>query len=696
MQSKRFGNIFRLSQLIGTPIHGVELLFRALTVVGAIEFGAFAISFAAHPAAPGIAGQTPIYRAFFGFLWGPVMLSIGALIIWRAHGHVVGRFAILLGMAAIGGQLTFDLGSRELSAFALELFVLFGTGIVVPSFGYLMFAFPTGQIYPTRLRPWLRLFAIVKFAGVALELAVSQGHIKVFVLPVNPLLVSALIPYRSLITSTVGITGAMLPVGLLGGLASVWWRYRTAQAAEREQIKWVVWALGVFAATLTFFIFFIIGVGRDFADFNFAFPAIISSLAQGFFIIALTIAVFKHHFFDVDLLINRTLVYTLLTAIVIAIYVLIVGMLSELFQASGSLVISLLATGVVALLFQPLRQRLQRAVNRLVFGELDDPYTVLSRLGQHLEATLAPEAVLPTIAETVAQALKLPYVAVELMGDKDPVLRAEAGQAPTQHGSLTHLPLTYQGESVGQLILAPRTPGESFTASDLRLLDDITHQVGIAAHAVRLNIDLQRSRERLVILREEERRRIRRDLHDGLGPALASMKLRLDALHDLIPPELKQVESVVTELEADIQNALTDIRRLVYALRPPALDELGLLLAVKQYAASLSSGTLQISVEAAQPLVALPAAVEVAAYRIALEALTNVTKHAQAHSCVVSFDPSDATLCVTITDDGTGLSVDNHAGVGLASMRERAEELGATARLNPSRLAARMCKPACL
>ena len=407
-------------------------------------------------------------------------------------------------------------------------------------------------------------------------------------------------------------------------------------------------------------------------------------MAQLAFVTSLVIAVSKHRLFDINVLINRTLVYGVLTAVVVGIYVLLVGLLGALFASSASPIVSLLATGAVALLFQPLRQRLQLAVNRLIYGERDNPYAVLSRLGQRLETAIAPGAVLPLVAETVAQALRLPFVAVELSQDEDRLLGAAVGRAPTQHAALTRLPMTYQGEVVGHLLLASRMADESFNAADLKLLTDIAHQAGIAAHAVRLNADLQRSRERLVSLREEERRRIRRDLHDGLGPALASMKLKLDAMHDLIPPELHQVNTVVNDLETDTQIALTDIRRLVYDLRPPALDELGLVLAVKQYASNLSSGALHISIETGHPPDALPAAVEVAAYRIALEAMTNVTRHAQAHACVVSFDQCGGALHVTITDDGVGLSHDLTAGIGLASMRARAEELGGSCSIGPN------------
>src|SRR5207247_5901746 len=222
-------------------------------------------------------------------------------------------------------------------------------------------------------------------------------------------------------------------------------------------------------------------------------------------------AMLRYRLWDIDIIINRTLVYGALTAVVVGVYVLVVGTLGTLLHTFGDFPISLLATGLVAVLFQPLRARLQRGVNRLMYGERDDPYAVLSRLASRLQATLAPESVFPTIVETVAQALKLPYAAIALKQDDEFITAASYGLS---QDNPFILPLVYHTEPIGELLLAPRAPGEAFTAADRRLLEDIAHQAGAAAHAVRLPADLQRSREHLVTAREEERRRLRRDLHD--------------------------------------------------------------------------------------------------------------------------------------------------------------------------------------
>jgi signal transduction histidine kinase len=290
----------------------------------------------------------------------------------------------------------------------------------------------------------------------------------------------------------------------------------------------------------------------------------------------------------------------------------------------------------------------------------------------------------------VREALRLPYAAVTLRHAEGFATVVEVG---TPVAGALRLPLAYQGEPVGELRLGPRAPGEPFSLADRRLLEDLARQAGVAVHAVRLTADLQRSRERLVSAREEERRRLRRDLHDGLGPALGAQRLKVGSARALYAHDPAAADALLAELETDLGAALTDIRRLVYDLRPPALDELGLVGAIRQGAApyggrgdhtgGANGDRLRVEVVAPERLPPLPAAVEVAAYRIAQEALTNVARHAHARTCQIRLSLDDTALRVAVTDDGVGLSEPRagsprHTGVGLVSMRERAEELGGT------------------
>ncbi len=444
----------------------------------------------------------------------------------------------------------------------------------------------------------------------------------------------------------------------------------------RYQLRWIVYALVLSGGLSTFFGYLPeISLGHPLVNWN--------TLVLFFLPLPLSfaVAILRYRLFDIDIIINRTLVYGTLTALVAALYVLVVGSLGLVFQARSSLVTSVVATGVVAIVFQPLRDRVQRAVNRLMYGERDDPYRVLTRLGQRLEVTLAPDAVLSTIVETIAQALKLPYTAIVLKDQQTFTVAATYGLLK---GEPLRLPLVYQAEIVGQLILAPRSPDEAFTSSDLRLLDGLTHPVGMAVHAVRLTADLQRSREQLVMAREAERRRLRRDLHDGLGQALASQVLQLDAVYNLLRHDPVEARMLVTDLKTQTQNIIADIRRLVYELRPPALDELGLVPALREQAEQINQlDGLRISLEAPDYLPPLPAAVEVAAYRITLEALTNVVRHAHARQCAIRL-ALDNVLRLEIIDDGCGLPAHCRTGIGLTSIRERTTELGGTCIIQPA------------
>jgi signal transduction histidine kinase len=665
--------------------HGLaplDYVFRALVVLSAGEVGALAYNLATHPDTPGIVNQGLLPRVILGLIAGPSIILFSALLLWRAPRNVAGGFLLLIGMAEVGAQFVFDFGSPPVSVLMADLFLLFGAGIGAPSVGYLLLNFPTGKIYPLNWARRMKVVAVIKFLGVGLELMATPTRAGIFALPFNPLFVPMLAPFRLLIAVSIGVRGILLPLISLIGIISLVLRYRASETRVRQQIKWVVWApgMGMLGAVVTL-AFVFSGVATSLLLVALAF----FTLAQATLLVSLTIAILRYHLFDIDRLINRTLVYGILTVAVIALYVVVVGAFGRLFETTGNFLISLLATGLIAILFQPMREYWQRRVNRLMYGERDEPYAALSRLGKRLEAALAPEAVLPTIAETVAQSLKLPYTAIELNGAGKRKLRTEYSSAPLpdlRPPALISIPLTYQNETVGRLLLAPRAPGESFGRADLRLLDDFARQAGIAAHAVRLTYDLQHTRERLVSAREEERLRIRRDLHDGLGPALASQMLKVGSARALFPQDSAAADQLLAELEHDIQAALADIRRLVYALRPPALDELGLASAIREIAAQYTAEgvpdrKLYICVDVPERLPPLPAAVEVAVFRIVQEALTNVVRHSQARACFVRLKLEDR-LVVEISDDGRGLPAAPHAGIGLTSMRERAAELGGT------------------
>ncbi len=601
-----------------------------------------------------------------------VCLVVSTLIVWRRSDDRMALFVALM-LVTLGPISATSTVLAIPSPWQLPNACLYFLALALI---FLVFSlFPSGHFVPR----WSRWTAAVSLVGQIPYIFFSNASF-------------------TLNTHALGI-GYLVLLGEVAILAAAQlYRYRRVSSPlERQQTKWVVFGLAVpttvsVGGTVLYLIFpALADPSSPYGSLYQLAYTVVNTCLTLLFPLSFGFAMLRARLWDIDVLINRTLVYGALTAFIVGVYVLVVGILSTLLHAFGNVFISLLATGLVAVLFQPLRARLQRMINRLMFGERDDPHAVLSRLGSRLEATLAPEAILSTIVETVAQALKLPYAAIALKQGDEFITAASYGLLQDKPFIL---PLVYHTEAIGQLLLGPRAPGDSFTAADRRLLEDIARQAGVAVHAVRLTADLQHSRERLVTTREEERRRLRRDLHDGLGSTLAALHLQAGVIRTLMQRDLAAADTEVLDLQAEIRAAITDIRRLAYALRPPTLDELGLVGAIRQYAAQYDTrngsegepgSDLRVVVEAPEQLPALPAAVEVAAYRIVQEALTNVVRHAQARSCRICLSlPGGHDLQVEVIDDGVGLPKEPCAGVGLLSMRERAEEVGGLCVVEPA------------
>ncbi|MFI6484967.1 sensor histidine kinase [Nonomuraea sp. NPDC050663] len=382
--------------------------------------------------------------------------------------------------------------------------------------------------------------------------------------------------------------------------------------------------------------------------------------------LATAVSIFRFRLFDIEVLIRRTVVYVVVAAVLLGAYLATVTALNALFRQHGGVLESLLATGVVAVAFAPAREAVQRAVGRLLFGNRGEPAAALSHLGQRLEATAAPTELLDGAAETVARTLRLPSVAVV----------TPAGVPVSVFGGIpeggVRIVLLSGGRAEGELRAAPRSPGEPLSKADLAVLDDLAPHLAVALAAVRLATEVRDSRERLVKAREEERRRLRRDLHDGLGADLTAIGLRLYVIEATAPAELRAQVSCVRELT---QSIVGDVRKIVHNLRPPALDELGLSGALEDLALDVNQGP-NIAVTIAEPLPELPAAVEVAAYRITQEALSNALRHSEAANVEITARAVTERLVLRIRDDGRGLPDPLREGVGSGSMRERAAEVG--------------------
>lgn len=474
-------------------------------------------------------------------------------------------------------------------------------------------------------------------------------------------------------------------LGLLGaGVYAQVYRYRrVASSDERQQTKWVLFGLA-----LTFFFMLLVQIPYVFASqvpVGQAQPWWLPLMSLSWWIcvsilpFSLAIAVLGYRLWDIDILINRALVYGALTAFVVGVYILSVGAFGALFQTSGNFVISLLATAAIAILFQPLRERLQRGVNHLMYGERDDPYRVLTRLGAQLESAIEPSLALTQTVETVATALKLPYVAIALKQEGNMQTVAAYGTAPK---AASRFPLIHAGEPIGELVAAPRTPNETLTPADERLLRDLARQISIAARTAALTSDLEQARLRIVTERGEARRQLASDLHDGVGHQLVGLTRQIE---HVTPKAPASAALITTEFLADIKRRVialtTQVRELAHQLYPPELEMLGLSGALREHTQNYP--TFRILFDAPTSLPRLPAEIETAAYYIALEALTNVDKHANARTCTIRLRLSSADLAtrlqwleLDILDDGRGFTADAARGLGLLSMRARAAEVG--------------------
>ncbi|MFD4674500.1 ATP-binding protein [Lentzea sp. NPDC058450] len=433
-------------------------------------------------------------------------------------------------------------------------------------------------------------------------------------------------------------------VAVIAAVVSLALRWRRAEGDERRLLVWA-FALLTLAGVATVVettdghVAWVVGV--------LAFPA------------AAVIAIVRYGLYDISLLIHRSLLYGSLTVVLLLVYLGVMVGAGQLFTNDAE-VIGVVAAGLA---FAPIRSWVQRRLDLWLFGQRSDPHAALSLLSEKLESS---QDVLPTVAATVAESLKLPYVAIR------------GGSVLAEHGRSRgwpqlRFPMTYRGTQVGDLVVEPRAPDERLSDRELSLLVDLARSTAPAAQSIKLTADLQLARERLVRAREEERLRLRRDLHDGVGPALVGIRLQLKALR-------RSLGDVLDPVLGDVDTTAVEVRSLVDGLRPPILDQ-GLALAVRDEAARFN-GDLRVEVEA-EPIEGLSAAVEVAAYRIVAEALTNTARHSGASRCVITVR-ADGDLVVEIVDDGRGVAADSKPGVGLDSMRERCAELGGSCTVGPA------------
>ncbi len=604
----------------------------------------------------------------FGFVLAAIAV-VGAVITLAVPGNRAGWLLLAAGAvmgvgtafteAGIHGVVTAP-GSVPGAAYLAAVGPgLEAAGLLIAVVGVPM-VFPDGHLPGPRWRwlAWLAVAAVIcLFLGNVLSPTTNEDRLAGWQSPLG-------LPVRYAgIADVLSVAGVFLAVladaGAITGLVARW---RRGGPLVRQQL--LLLAMAAWPPALVLLAVIVVG----------GLPGWIFGVVLLPLPVAIAVAILHHGLYDLRRAANRTLLWLTMSGTVIGIYAVVVVTAAALVPDHHTWWPSALAAALAALALIPLRESLQRGVNRVVYGRWHEPYEVLADLGERLEAAADVDRLMDAVVTELTTGLDLAGVTVRGL---DGATVAGATAADTTEGTGTVIPLQAFAETVGYL--AYRAPDRQLSTAEQRLLRDLARQLGGALHARLLREDLQRARERLVLAREEERRRLRRDLHDGIGPALAGLTLKTETARALLPPGAERASRQLHDLGEEIRRTVVDVRRLVEGLRPPALDELGLAGACAQAVERLTAGAgLTVGIRVRDDLPALPAAVEVAAYRIVVEAVTNTVRHAQARHCEVSVDYTAAGLAVAVTDDGTGLRPPDHHGHGLAIMRERAEELGGT------------------
>jgi signal transduction histidine kinase len=508
--------------------------------------------------------------------------------------------------------------------------------------------FPDGRLPSRRWRPVAAL-VFVSTVAIALLNVLDPGQLTNAPRYSNPLP----IPDSWTWVDALGVFGFGIPVAVVAGMIAV---HRRARRQAGPGVRLAIWATRLLA--LNFVLVFVLDSSG---------PVYAATLTGSvtLFALAATVSVLRYRTVEVDIVLRRAFVVAGVTGASLIVFLTIFVLVVEL--AGGSSAAAIAAGVAVALIAVPLRNGVTRRVDRLLYGHRDAA-TAIARVSSELDTADAPGAAVAGLARALADALGASGILVE----PNPSLHLPVGGFGNELlEPVLERELGHRGHSLGRLLIGARAPGERYDAADLQLVDLLVRQVAPAIDALRLAAELQRSREHIVNAREEERRRIRRELHDGLGSALAGIALTLEAARNSGDSD---VAELIDGARDQTHAAVADVRRIVRDLRPQALDDLGLVEALHVHAEKLAP--LHVELDLDTDLTQLPAAVETALYRVACEALTNVVRHSRARSCCVVLHSSADEIVLRVEDDGDGIPPSTQPGLGLRSMRDRATELG--------------------
>ena len=588
---------------------------------------------------------------------GSVWPIAGAIVVWAQPRNAVGWVMLipatlgpyqLLAHYAAAAQLV--PGAPVAGADAAAWVGMWGFASYFFVIPLLLLLFPDG--HPASPR-WRVVVGLVLAAAAVTTVARSLSPVALDVAPQvgNPYGISAA-PWLRYVT----LVGAFLTLigGSIAGLVAVAARLRRATGLQRSQLLWLVMGGLVLVLCL------VVGVVANDTSW----------LSDGLFTlgllgppVAIAVAMVRHQLFDVEFAVNRTLVLSVLTVLVVGVYAVVVLAIGQVAAGSPA---GLVAVAAAALVASAARSSVQRWVDRLLFGHRRDPYAVLTRVERQVAAASEPVEALQRLVDGLRAALRLPYAA--FVGEVQVV-------SGTPRAGWDVVPANALGQPVGELHVGLRSRGEQLSDDERGAVEEVAARAGTLAYAARLVADVSESRARIVAAREEERRRLRADLHDGVGPVLAGSAHQLDALARRLEAEGQTEHAArARELRDRLRGTVADVRHAVHGLRPPVLDQLGLAGALRDLVAGFDVPACRAEVP--DDLGTLPAAVEVNAYAIAAEAVTNAVRHSAASRLSLGAQLREGTLVVEVVDNGRGVPKGGRSGVGLRSMSERASEVG--------------------
>jgi signal transduction histidine kinase len=609
---------------------------------------------------------------------------VGAIIASRRKENPVGWILLVIGLSAgVSAILNVYAGEVPIGSHAspagANVASWVNSWVWVPEWylfvTFLLFLFPDGSLPSPRWKwlPWS--------AGVGMGLIILGGMLSPDAPGLegyhNPIGLGAWVDFFLL-------TGLVLfVITAIGSLVALVMRFRRSSGEVRQQLKWFVYA-GVATALLA--------VGRSVVASG--IPLALGFISVPLLPAATGIAIFKYRLYDIDVVINKTLVYGSLAAFITAVYVAIVVGIGTLVGQGGhqNLALSIAATAVVAVGFQPVRERIQRLANRLVYGKRATPYEVLSEFSSRMGGTQAAEDLLPRMARILAEGTGASEALVWLKvgGELRPAARWPDGSLPgslaVRDGELPELPeatlslpVTHRGEVLGALTLT-KPAGERLTPAEDKLASDLASQAGLVLRNVRLTEELlarleqlRASRQRIVAAQDEERRRLERNIHDGAQQQLVALAVRIRLARSLADKDPGRAGAMLEQVEREVGEAHEDIRDLARGIYPPLLADQGLVVALH---AQARRAAVPVQIEA-EGISRYPQEAEAAVYFCVLEALQNVAKYAQATRTIVRLHEGDGALTFEVQDDGAGFDPQARGyGTGLQGMADRLAALG--------------------